>query len=116
MIVDDETFNIDVLVGILTPRYQVAAAKSGEQALQRLTQHPLPDLIFLDVMMPGLDGYQVCRQIKGDVNIQHIPVIFITGLTEEGDELKGFEAGPSITSPSRYDRWWPWLGSIPISI
>ena len=79
LIVDDEKTILDVLVGMLTPEYRVVAAKSGKQALDRLNKKPLPDLILLDVMMPGMDGYTVCRSIKNNPDTRDIPVIFITG-------------------------------------
>lgn len=101
LVVDDEKINIDVLVGLLKPHYQVIIAKNGEQALRRLEKPPLPDLILLDIMMPGLDGYQVCRQIKNNPLTSHIPVIFITGKNDEEDEAMGFREGAVdyITKP-----------------
>lgn len=93
LIVDDEKVNIDVLVGLLKPNYKIAAAKSGEQALIRLEKPPLPDLILLDIMMPDMDGYQVCRIIKETPATRGIPVIFITGKNDEQDEARGFQAG-----------------------
>jgi diguanylate cyclase (GGDEF)-like protein len=101
LIVDDEKTNIDVLVGLLNPHYKTAAAKNGEQAMRRLAHPPLPDLILLDITMPGMDGYEVCRRIKENPDTQDIPVIFITGKNEERDEAKGFQAGAVdyITKP-----------------
>ncbi|MBF0587924.1 MAG: diguanylate cyclase [Magnetococcales bacterium] len=93
LIVDDEKANIDLLVGLLRPHYKTVAAKDGEQVFRRLERKPLPDLILLDVMMPGLDGYGVCRRLKEEITIRDIPVIFVTGQTEEADEAMGFEAG-----------------------
>jgi len=101
LIVDDETINIDVLVGLLGSHSITLVAKSGEQALKRLEREPLPDLILLDVVMPGLDGYEVCRRIKDDPRTKDIPVIFITGKGDERDEAQGFQVGAVdyITKP-----------------
>ncbi len=101
LIVDDEKVNIDVLIGLLKPYYRTAVAKSGELALKRLETPPLPDLILLDIIMPGMDGYEVCRKIKENPKTRVIPVIFITGKSDEKDEAKGFQAGAVdyITKP-----------------
>jgi len=101
LIVDDEKINLDVLVGLLKPYYRTVAAKSGEQAFKRLEIPPLPDLILLDIMMPGMDGYEVCRKLKENNITRDIPVIFITGKNDEKDEAKGFQAGAVdyITKP-----------------
>lgn len=93
LIVDDETVNIDVLVGLLKPYYQTVAAKTGGQALKRLEKTPLPDLILLDIMMPGMDGYEVCRRLKENKNTAVIPVIFISALNETIEKVKAFEEG-----------------------
>ena len=93
LIVEDEKVNIDVLVGLLNKDYRIVVAKNGEQAIKRLEKPPLPDLILLDIMMPGLDGYEVCRRIKNNPKTNDIPVIFITGKNDEQDEAKGFQAG-----------------------
>ncbi len=91
-IVDDEPANIQVLRGILGDRYQLAFATRGEEAL-RLIKTLQPDLILLDIMMPELDGHEVCRRLKADPATAHIPVIFITALVESEDEQLGFELG-----------------------
>jgi len=93
LIVDDERFNINLLVELLKKDYKTAIAKDGEQALLRATSDPPPDLILLDVMMPGMDGYEVCRRLKANEKTKGIPVIFITAMSEEGDETKGLELG-----------------------
>ncbi len=81
--------------------YKIVAAKDGAQALKRLEKQPLPDLILLDIMMPGLDGYEVCRELKNNIMTREIPVIFITGKSDGDDEAKGFQAGAVdyITKP-----------------
>ncbi|MEO5357252.1 MAG: PleD family two-component system response regulator [Nitrospirae bacterium YQR-1] len=102
LIVDDEKNNIDVLVNLLSGKYRIVIAKSGEQALKRLNQIDNDiDLILLDVLMPEMDGYEVCRRIKKNIDTNGIPVIFITALSETENETTGFEAGAVdyITKP-----------------
>ncbi|WP_319577364.1 diguanylate cyclase [uncultured Desulfobacter sp.] len=93
LIVDDERYNIKVLSELLREEYKIMAAKSGEMALNAVHGPNPPDLILLDVMMPGLSGYEVCRKLKTDLRTMHIPVIFITSLDSTDDEAKGFELG-----------------------
>lgn len=92
LVVDDTPENIDILVLILQADYTVKVAKSGEVAL-KIVREDQPDLILLDIMMPEMDGYEVCRRLKEDHTTSHIPVIFITGLGGAADELKGLELG-----------------------
>ena len=92
LIVDDEPNDVAALVAILEDDYEVLAATDGAQALE-LARAAQPDLILLDVMMPGMDGYQVCARLKGDPNTAGIPIIFVTGLGATGDETHGLEAG-----------------------
>ena len=101
LVVDDLADNIDVLSGILKDNYRVKAALSGERALRVAAVQPYPDLILLDVMMPGMDGYAVCRALKADPRLAPIPVIFVTALGEVENEQEGFEAGAVdyITKP-----------------
>lgn len=101
LIVDDSLDNLQVLVEILRPEYAVIAAKNGEKALQLAVKEPIPDLIILDVIMPDMDGYEVCRQLKADPRTQEIPVIFGTALHEAGNGAHGFELGAVdyITKP-----------------
>ncbi len=101
LIVDDERFNINIIADILGPEYQIAAAMTGEQALKRARSKNRPDLILLDVMMPEMDGYEVCRRLKSDERTRDIPVIFITAMTEDDDEFRGLEIGAIdyITKP-----------------
>jgi len=77
LVVDDTPENIDVLVGTLKHDYHVKAAVNGEMAI-KIVQANQPDIILLDVMMPGIDGYEVCRRLKADHTTKHIPIIFIT--------------------------------------
>ena len=92
LVVDDTPENIDVLRGILGADYSIKIATSGELAL-KVVATQLPDLILLDVMMPGMDGYEVCRQLKGNPRTRTIPVIFVTARAETGDEVQGLELG-----------------------
>jgi len=103
MVVDDEKANIDVLAGLLTPEYRVVVAINGLQALKRLTRSPLPDLILLDIMMPEMDGYEVCQHIKKDERTNDIPVIFVSARGDTEDEMKGLKLGAVdyITKPLR---------------
>jgi len=101
LIVDDERFNINILVGILKTRYRTIVAKSGEEALKRAITSTPPDIILLDIMMPDMDGYEVCKRLKQAQETADIPVIFITAMGQEEDETKGFDAGAVdyITKP-----------------
>lgn len=101
LVVDDMPDNIDVLSGILRDTYKVKAALDGERALRTAAMAPYPDLILLDVMMPGMTGYDVCRRLKADPRLAPIPIIFVTAMGEVEDEQKGFEAGAVdyITKP-----------------
>jgi len=92
LVVDDLPDNIDVLVGTLKQKYQVKAAVNGELAL-RIVQDSPPDIILLDIMMPGIDGFEVCRRLKADYTTRHIPIIFITAKITIEDEIKGLELG-----------------------
>ncbi len=101
LVVDDTPENIQVLGGILRPDYQVKAAINGAKALKIAATSPRPDMILLDVMMPDLDGFEVCRRLKADPVTSNIPVIFITAKNEIADEKRGFELGAVdyITKP-----------------
>ena len=100
LLVDDEPTNLQVLRHILQADYRLLFATDGERALQ-VAREQRPDLILLDVMMPHLDGYAVCRVLKADAATAAIPVIFITALTDSQDETAGFDAGAVdyITKP-----------------
>jgi len=93
LVVDDTPENIDVLKGVLQDQYTLRPAISGELALRLALVEPLPSLILLDIMMPGMDGYEVCRQLKANPRTRPIPVIFITARTETGDEVQGLALG-----------------------
>jgi sigma-B regulation protein RsbU (phosphoserine phosphatase) len=93
LVVDDERLNINVLVDLLKPKYKMMAAKNGEQALKAVQSANPPDLILLDIMMPEMDGYEVCRRIKADENSRDIPIIFVTAMSAISDETKGLELG-----------------------
>ncbi len=101
LVVDDTPENIDVLSGVLRPDYRVKAALNGERALKIAAAEPRPDIILLDIMMPGMDGYEVCEKLKADPATAKIPVIFVTAKTEVADEQHGFELGAVdyITKP-----------------
>lgn len=92
LIVDDEISNIEMIGAVLEDDYEICFSRSGEDALQ--TVHTAaPDLILLDIVMPGLNGYEVCRRLKSDPALVDVPVIFTTGLHEIEDEVRGFAVG-----------------------
>ncbi|MBF0194003.1 MAG: response regulator [Magnetococcales bacterium] len=101
LIVDDTAENLDVLKRTLIDEYLVRPAINGPLALRLARLEPQPDLILLDIMMPDMDGYEVCRQLKRDINTQDIPIIFVTAKTGDADEIEGFEMGAVdyITKP-----------------
>ena len=92
LVVDDAPTNLNLLASLLNPMYQVKLAPSGPKALAIARKAP-PDLILLDVMMPGMDGYEVCRQLKQHESTRNIPVIFLTAMSETEHEARGFEVG-----------------------
>jgi putative two-component system response regulator len=103
LLVDDTPDNIDVLSGTLRPLYKVKAALSGERALVIASADPRPDMILLDVMMPGMDGHEVCRRLKANPLCANIPVIFVTAMSDEDDEEFGLSLGAVdyVTKPIR---------------
>lgn len=103
LIVDDVPENLSVLGELLQPTYRVRAANSGARALQIANSPPPPDLILLDVMMPGMDGYQVLRELRNNATTRDIPVIFVTAMDGTDDEEKGLDLGAVdyITKPIR---------------
>ena len=93
LIVDDTPLNIGVISGALKDSYKTKVATNGEKALALASAEEKPDLILLDIMMPGMDGYEVCSRLKSDPATREIPVIFLTGQTAAEDETRGFEVG-----------------------
>ena len=101
LIVDDNPTNIQFLGNLLIPHgYEVGVAQNGIEALAFLKDIS-PELILLDIMMPEMDGYEVCRQLKSNLLWSHIPVIFLTAKSESDDIIKGFEVGGAdyVTKP-----------------
>ena len=93
LLVDDEPANIQIVKSILKDTYKTRIATNGAKALELASQVPVPDLILLDVMMPEMDGYEVCSRLKLADHTREIPVIFLTGQTNSDDETKGFDVG-----------------------
>src|SRR5271167_4383757 len=93
LIVDDTPINIGAISGALKDLYKTKVATNGEKALAIASGDEKPDLILLDIMMPVMDGYEVCRRLKANPETRDIPVIFLTGQTGTDDETKGFEVG-----------------------
>jgi putative two-component system response regulator len=92
LVVDDVPENIDVIAGTLRKHYRVIFAINGGDALE-LARTQAPDLVLLDIMMPEMDGYEVCRRMKEDIKTRDIPVIFLTALSADSDEQRGLELG-----------------------
>lgn len=103
--VDDTPANLDLLNGILRSDYKVKVATNGLKALELAKKDPQPDIILLDVMMPGMSGYEVCSRLKEDPSTEAIPVIFVTAKTEIEDEQQGLELGAVdyVTKPFHQD-------------
>ena len=101
LVIDDTPDNLALMHNLLKGDYHVKVANSGEKALKIAASNSPPDMILLDIMMPGMDGYEVCRRLKRDPWTMDIPVIFITAKTDEEDERKGLELGAIdyITKP-----------------
>jgi len=100
LIVEDIEANIDILMDALGDDYDVSVAMDGETALENL-EIEVPDIILLDIMMPGMDGYEVCSRIKANKAMAEIPIIFLTAMTDINSKTKGFELGAVdyITKP-----------------
>ncbi|NMG74545.1 response regulator [Aromatoleum diolicum] len=101
LVVDDTPDNLSLMSGLLKDRYKIKVANNGEKALRIARGEPAPDLILLDIMMPGLSGYDVCLALKGDPATRDIPIIFLTAMTATEDETKGLAMGAAdfITKP-----------------
>lgn len=93
LVVDDAPLNLEILVEILTKDYRVLSAASGEEALTLAEAHSEIDCVLLDILMPGLDGYEVCRRLKEMPGYADVPIIFVSSLDETPDIVRGFEAG-----------------------
>ena len=107
LIVDDTHEELDVLRGILHGHYTVKVATNGRQALKVALSDKPPDLILLDVMMPEMDGYEVCRLLKEDERTRKIPIIFLTAKSEVEEEAYGFSLcaggiGPGKNTPGTF--------------
>ncbi len=100
LVVDDQSNNLKVIASVLGSDYSLSIANSGVNAL-KILENNMPDLILLDIMMPDMDGFEVCRRIKSNERIRHIPVIFLTAKTDIDDIIKGFRCGAVdyITKP-----------------
>jgi putative two-component system response regulator len=101
LVVDDTPDNLSLMSGLLKDQYRVKLANSGEKALKAVQGDNPPDLILLDIMMPGMSGHEVCQILKTDLATRHIPVIFLTAMTGMEDEEKGLALGAAdyITKP-----------------
>ncbi len=101
LIVDDEPVTLSLLTHLLRPTYHVRAASTGESALRAAANDPRPDLVLLDVMMPGMDGYEVFSRLRKTLATADIPVIFLTAMSDQGDEEHGLALGAAdyITKP-----------------
>jgi CheY-like chemotaxis protein/two-component sensor histidine kinase len=93
LVVDDTPESLAIAVSYLQSEYHVKVARSGARALQIAASVPHPDLVLLDVMMPEMDGYEVCRILKADPDLAHIPVIFLSAMSETDDVIRGFSLG-----------------------
>jgi len=100
LVVDDTPANLTLMLPVLSKYYRVQVAVSGAKALE-IVRRGAPDLVVLDVMMPAMDGYEVCRRLKADLSSRHVPVIFLTALSRPEDETAAFQAGGAdfVTKP-----------------
>ncbi len=92
LIADDSRMNINIIVEIFKNEYEIIIARDGRQALKRVASDP-PDLILLDIIMPEMDGYEVCRRLKADAKTKDIPVVFLTSLSDKDEESRGLALG-----------------------
>jgi DNA-binding response OmpR family regulator len=100
LIVDDVKTNIDVLLQALRDSYKLSVATDGASALRSAEKNP-PDLVLLDIMMPGMDGYEVCRRLRESPAMREVPVMFLSALDEVTNKARGFEVGGNdyLTKP-----------------
>jgi putative two-component system response regulator len=100
LVVDDTPANLTLMAQVLRPHWRVQLAVSADKALALASQAP-PDLVLLDIMMPGVDGYEVCRRLKSDGRTRDVPVVFLTALSGAADETAAFDAGAAdfVTKP-----------------
>jgi putative two-component system response regulator len=106
LVVDDAPANIDLISQLLKDRYKVKAATGGEKALAAAAKTPAPDLILLDVMMPVMDGYEVCRRLKANTQTARIPVVFLSAKISREDQQRGMDMGAIgyLTKPVEYEQ------------
>lgn len=103
LVVDDENINLRLVSRLLEMEgYEVVSAQSGEAALH-LIEQTAPDLALLDVMMPVMDGYELCRRLRQNPVTAQIPIVMLTALVDENDRLKGIEAGADDCLPKPFD-------------
>ncbi len=102
LIVDDMPENIDVLGSVLEKDYEVVIALDGEGAIKIAESVDQPDIILLDIMMPEMNGYEVCQKLKSNPETARIPVMFVTAMNEVKDEEYGFEVGGIIILPNPF--------------
>src|SRR3954466_4780466 len=93
LLVDDTPANIEILVDLLKADYDLTVATGGAQALEICAKAKHLDLVLLDVMMPGVDGYEVCRRLRAAPDTQDLPIVFLTTKNEVEDLVRGFELG-----------------------
>ena len=103
LIVDDEAINLKLVSRLLEIEgYEVSTAQSGEVALRLIEQTP-PDLALLDVRMPDMEGYELCRRLRQNPRTAGIPIVMLTAMVDENDRLKGIEAGADDCLPKPFD-------------
>ncbi len=93
LVVDDTPANIQLVSGLLRERYKVKVATRGQKALDIASMSPPPDLILLDVLMPEMDGFEVCRRLKSEPSTREIPVVFLTGKSDQQERQQGMALG-----------------------
>jgi len=103
LIVDDTAENLRVLIEILKDDYATIPAVSGEEALKKAMADPMPDLILLDILMPVMDGYEVCKRLKENDKTKDIPIICITAMSEVMDDARAFKLGAADYIPKPFN-------------